>query len=64
MKIQMCYLEEWDSLERDHINSLSGALLDLEASTLRVPLTTGATVCQAIKSFPNFDHSISFSLME
>ncbi|KAL0552348.1 hypothetical protein IC582_011457 [Cucumis melo] len=43
MNDQMCYLEEWDSLERDHINSLSGALLDLEASTLRVPLTTGAT---------------------
>lgn len=45
VKIQMAYLDEWDSLETDHINSLSGALLDLEASTLRVPVTSGATVC-------------------
>lgn len=43
MNDQMSYLDEWDSLERDHINSLSGALLDLEASTLRVPVTAGAT---------------------
>ncbi|XP_022969572.1 AUGMIN subunit 8-like [Cucurbita maxima] len=43
MNNQMVYLDEWDSLETDHINSLSGALLDLEASTLRVPVTSGAT---------------------
>ncbi|XP_023545950.1 uncharacterized protein LOC111805223 isoform X6 [Cucurbita pepo subsp. pepo] len=43
MNDQMSYLDEWDSLERDHINSLSGVLLDLKANTLRVPLTAGAT---------------------
>ncbi|KAG6599140.1 AUGMIN subunit 8, partial [Cucurbita argyrosperma subsp. sororia] len=43
MNDQMSYLDEWDSLERDHINSLSGVSLDLKANTLRVPLTAGAT---------------------
>ncbi|KAF2310428.1 hypothetical protein GH714_009934 [Hevea brasiliensis] len=39
---QMAYLDDWASLERDHLNSLSGALEDLEATTLRLPVTGGA----------------------
>lgn len=39
---QMVYLDDWASLERDHIGSLSGVVEDLEASTVRVPLTGGA----------------------
>ncbi|KAJ4709529.1 QWRF motif-containing protein 8-like [Melia azedarach] len=39
---QMAYLDDWASLERDHISSLSGVVEDLEASTVRVPITGGA----------------------
>ncbi|XVF88131.1 hypothetical protein PTKIN_Ptkin19aG0025400 [Pterospermum kingtungense] len=39
---QMGYLNNWALLERDHINSLAGAIEDLEASTLRLPITGGA----------------------
>ncbi|RZB55680.1 AUGMIN subunit 8-like isoform X1 [Glycine soja] len=39
---QMAYLDDWAVLESDHIDSLSGAVEDLEASTLRLPLTGGA----------------------
>ncbi|CAK7338160.1 unnamed protein product [Dovyalis caffra] len=35
-------LDDWALLEKDHINSLSGAVEDLEASTLRLPVTGGA----------------------
>lgn len=54
---QMAYLEDWALLERDHSNSLSGAIEDLQASTLRLPVTGGAradietikiAVCSAI----------------
>uniref|UniRef100_A0A803QAW9 AUGMIN subunit 8 n=1 Tax=Cannabis sativa TaxID=3483 RepID=A0A803QAW9_CANSA len=36
---QMPYLDDWALLERDHMTSLSGAVEDLEASTLRLPVT-------------------------
>ncbi|XVE98608.1 hypothetical protein REPUB_Repub03eG0121000 [Reevesia pubescens] len=39
---QMGYLNDWALLERDHISSLAGAVEDLEASTLRLPLAGGA----------------------
>ncbi|OMP01632.1 hypothetical protein CCACVL1_03046 [Corchorus capsularis] len=39
---QMAYLNDWALLERDHISSLAGAVEDLEASTLRLPVTGGA----------------------
>ena len=45
MMIQMDYLDDWALLERDHITSLAGAVEDLEASTLRLPVTGGARVC-------------------
>ncbi|KAK7329905.1 hypothetical protein VNO77_24087 [Canavalia gladiata] len=39
---QMAYLDDWAVLESDHVDALSGAAEDLEASTLRLPLTGGA----------------------
>ncbi|KAG5243722.1 QWRF motif-containing protein [Salix suchowensis] len=39
---QIAYLDDWALLEKDHIDSLSGAVEDLEASTLRLPMTGGA----------------------
>ncbi|KAG2668167.1 hypothetical protein I3760_15G147600 [Carya illinoinensis] len=39
---QMVYLNDWALLENDHIHSLSGTVEDLEASTVRLPVTTGA----------------------
>ncbi|CAJ1944866.1 unnamed protein product [Sphenostylis stenocarpa] len=39
---QMAYLDDWAVLESGHIDALSGAVEDLEASTLRLPLTGGA----------------------
>ncbi|GMI83983.1 QWRF domain containing 8, augmin subunit 8 [Hibiscus trionum] len=39
---QMGYLNNWALLERDHVSSLAGAVEDLEASTLRLPVTGGA----------------------
>ncbi|KAJ4873064.1 QWRF motif-containing protein 8 [Raphanus sativus] len=38
---QMVSLEEWATLERDHVSSLVGAIADLEANTLRLPVTGG-----------------------
>ena len=38
---QMVSLEEWATLERDHVSSLVGAIADLEANTLRLPATGG-----------------------
>ncbi|KAJ7955665.1 QWRF motif-containing protein 8-like [Quillaja saponaria] len=42
MNNQMAYLDDWALLEQDHIDALSGAVEDLEASTLRLPVTGGA----------------------
>ncbi|CAA0814699.1 QWRF motif-containing protein 8 [Striga hermonthica] len=41
---QAIFLEEWTLLEKDHTNSLTRAIQDLEASTLRIPVTGGARV--------------------
>lgn len=43
--LQLAYLNEWASIEEDHADSLSRAIKDLEASTLRLPITGGARVC-------------------
>lgn len=43
----MTYLDDWAVLERDHIDAVSKAVEDLEASTLRLPVTGGAMVCVA-----------------
>lgn len=36
---QIAYIDDWALLERDHVNALSGAIEDLEANTLRLPVT-------------------------
>ena len=37
-------LEDWAILEREHATSVAGAIADLEANTLRLPLTGGTKV--------------------
>lgn len=37
-------LEDWAILEREHVTSVAGAIADLEANTLRLPLTGGTKV--------------------
>ncbi|KAL0741242.1 hypothetical protein Bca4012_082755 [Brassica carinata] len=41
---QMVCLEDWAILEREHVSSVAGAIADLEANTLRLPLTGGTKV--------------------
>lgn len=41
----MTLLEDWASMEKDHSVSLVGAIEALKASTLRLPVVGGATVC-------------------
>ncbi|KAH9313310.1 hypothetical protein KI387_028345, partial [Taxus chinensis] len=38
---QEAYLEDWALLEQDHVSALSEAIKNLEAATLRVPITDG-----------------------
>ncbi|XP_020242842.1 QWRF motif-containing protein 2-like, partial [Asparagus officinalis] len=42
LKQQMTYLDEWSNIDRDHASSLSGATEALKASTLRLPVVSGA----------------------
>lgn len=42
LKNQTPYLKVWDQGERDHTVSLSGTILSLESSTLRLPLVDGS----------------------
>ncbi|WOL01666.1 hypothetical protein Cni_G10383 [Canna indica] len=42
LKEQMAYLDEWSLIDRDHSNSLAGAIEALEATTLRLPVVGGA----------------------
>ncbi|KAL3824656.1 hypothetical protein ACJIZ3_020685 [Penstemon smallii] len=39
---QLTCLDEWASIERDHTNSLTCAIQDLQASTIRIPVAGGA----------------------
>lgn len=41
-KEQEPHLENWCLFDRDHLNSLSGVIVALEASTIRLPLVGGA----------------------
>lgn len=43
--VQIAYLEQWQTLERENSISLFGATEALKASTLRLPVTSGAKVC-------------------
>ncbi|KAL9224158.1 hypothetical protein vseg_000222 [Gypsophila vaccaria] len=42
LREQMAHLEDWALLEEGHSSSLDGVIEDLEASTLRLPITGGA----------------------
>lgn len=48
--VQMAYLEDWVSIERDHTSSLAWAIGDLQSSTLRLPVCGGARVCLSMKA--------------
>ncbi|KAL0383041.1 UNVERIFIED_CONTAM: AUGMIN subunit [Sesamum calycinum] len=39
---QLTFLDEWASVERDHTNSITWTIQDLQASTLRIPAAGGA----------------------
>ncbi|XP_061347486.1 AUGMIN subunit 8-like [Gastrolobium bilobum] len=68
---QMTYLDDWAVLESDHVNALSGAVEDLEASTLRLPVTGGAkadiehlkvAICSAVDVMQAMGSAICTSL--
>ncbi|CAN0838296.1 AUGMIN subunit 8 [Linum grandiflorum] len=68
---QMEYLDDWGLVEREHVSSLSGAVEDLEASTLRLPLAGGAkadieslklAVCSAVDVMQAMGSSICYLL--
>lgn len=70
---QMRYLNDWALLERDHISSVSGAAEDLEASTLRLPITGGAkadaesleaAICSAVDVMQAMGSSICSLLLK
>ncbi|KAK3003124.1 hypothetical protein RJ639_019162 [Escallonia herrerae] len=65
--IQMAYLDKWALIERDHACAISGATEDLQASTLRLPVTGGAkadietvkaAVCSAVELMQTIGSSI------
>ena len=47
----MAYLEEWSLLDKDHSNSMQVAIEALKASTLRLPVVGGVTVCSPCTSY-------------
>ncbi|CAK9168884.1 unnamed protein product [Ilex paraguariensis] len=57
---QMAYLNEWALTERDHTSSLSRAIQDLQASTIRLPVTGGARA--AVSSTVDVMKSIGSSI--
>ncbi|CAN1166823.1 AUGMIN subunit 8 [Linum perenne] len=68
---QIAYLDDWGLLERDHVSSLTGAVDDLEASTLRLPVAGGAkadieslklAVCSAVDVMQAMGSSICYLL--
>nr|XP_043617915.1 QWRF motif-containing protein 2-like [Erigeron canadensis] len=67
LKNQIPYLKVWDQAERDHVVSLSGTIVSLESSTLRLPLVDGAkadaqSLRDAICSAVDVMHAISSSI--
>ncbi|KAL8493083.1 hypothetical protein ACS0TY_024341 [Phlomoides rotata] len=70
---QAMFLDEWASVERDHTNSLTLSIQDLQSSTLRIPLTEGArgdiksvtaAVCSALDVMKAMDASLSSILLK
>lgn len=64
--MQLLYMEEWALLDRDHSNSLSGAIEALKASTLRLPVIGGARVSALIfkKCRVQFLHTRKYKMFE
>ncbi|KAE8691349.1 QWRF motif-containing protein 8 [Hibiscus syriacus] len=61
---QMEYLNSWALLERDHVSSLAGAVEDLEASTLLLPVTGGAravgsSICYLLSKVEGINNLVS-----
>lgn len=70
---QLAYLDEWSGIDRDHAESLSQAIKDLQASTLRLPVTGGArgdiqtvkaAVCSAVDIMQAMGSSICHILSQ
>ncbi|CAN4113250.1 unnamed protein product [Withania somnifera] len=68
---QLTYLDEWASIEGDHTSSLSHAIQDLQACTLRLPITGRAkgdiegvkqAVCSAVDVMQSMGSSMRFIL--
>ncbi|WOH01142.1 hypothetical protein DCAR_0520523 [Daucus carota subsp. sativus] len=64
---QITYLDRWHFLEKDHSCAVSGAIKDLQASTIRLPVTEGAradldTVQAAMCSAVNVMHTVGLSI--
>ncbi|KAL8497569.1 hypothetical protein ACS0TY_021052 [Phlomoides rotata] len=64
---QLPCLDEWASMERDHVNSLTWAIQDLQARAIRIPITGRArgdieTVKAAICSAVDVMHAMGSSL--
>ncbi|XP_074279240.1 uncharacterized protein LOC141604687 [Silene latifolia] len=67
LKRQILHLEEWALIDKDHCSSLSGATESLQASTIRLPLISGARVDvqdlkDAICSAADVMHSMASSI--
>ncbi|KAH9606185.1 hypothetical protein KSS87_009515 [Heliosperma pusillum] len=67
LKLQILHLEEWALIDKDHCASLSGATESLQASTIRLPLISGARVDvqdlkDAICSAADVMHSMASSI--
>ncbi|KAG8372548.1 hypothetical protein BUALT_Bualt12G0077500 [Buddleja alternifolia] len=70
---QTTFLDKWASIERDHTNSLTSAIQDLQTSTLRVPITGGAkgdieavnaAVCSAVNVMQAMGSSLCSTISE
>nr|XP_016436590.1 PREDICTED: AUGMIN subunit 8-like [Nicotiana tabacum]XP_016436591.1 PREDICTED: AUGMIN subunit 8-like [Nicotiana tabacum]XP_016436592.1 PREDICTED: AUGMIN subunit 8-like [Nicotiana tabacum]XP_016436593.1 PREDICTED: AUGMIN subunit 8-like [Nicotiana tabacum]XP_016436594.1 PREDICTED: AUGMIN subunit 8-like [Nicotiana tabacum] len=68
---QLTYLDEWASIERDHTSSVSHAIQDLQACTLRLPIIGRAkgdiesvkeAVCSAVDVMQAMGSSMRFIL--
>ncbi|XP_042001340.1 AUGMIN subunit 8-like isoform X2 [Salvia splendens] len=65
---QESYLHEWASIERDHTNSITRVIQDLQASTLRIPVAEGmkvdirsvkGAICSAVNVMSSMASSLS-----
>lgn len=66
----MTYLEDWALLDRGYSSSLSGAIEALKASTLRLPVVSGAKVffflfasCSLLYSLKNNRYIVAVNII-